>query len=227
MLQILNIGPGVMAGDELALDIRVEEGAKVVLINQSAAKLHTMLRGSARQNVRLHVDKNAELEYYPGLTIPYRDAEFYQSTDVFLEQGAKFGMLERWSMGRAAYQEAFSFRSLSSRVRVRREGSLVYADALELNPKTASQLGISDRHKYLAAGIWFWDTANTPDNPSDIVRPSLTQTFLIQGSFAGGKYLRCLGLDGLEQVKQISTTLAKWRAEADLPELELSRFGAL
>ena len=224
VLQILNIGPGVIAGDFLALDIRVERGAKVILINQSASKLHTMPQGSARQTVKLHVEDEAELEYYPGLTIPYYLAEFYQTTDVFLQTGAKFGMLERWTMGRAAHREAFKFRQVSSRLKVRREDKLIYADGLELTPTTAARLGISDHHSYLATGVWLWGNQQ-PDTAGDIVRPGLSETSLTQGSFGAGQYLRCVSSDGLEQSRQLSEALAQWRSASGLPELELSRFG--
>jgi len=226
LLQLLNVGPGMMAGDSFKITIRVEQGAKVVLVNPSATKLHTMPQGSARQTLSLHVEAGAELEYYPGLIIPYRETEFYQTTEVELQQGGRFGLLERWSMGRVAHGEAFSFRRLSSRLQLRQEDTLLYADALELTPATASHLGSLDGHTHLALGLWLWDDeAYAEKLTRHIVKPALNATSLVEGSFGAGRYLRCLGSDGLEHAQQVSDVVKRWRKLSGLPPLAFHRFG--
>ena len=143
LLHIINVGPGVLGGDRYALNIHVKQGAKVTLVNQSATKLHPGLADTAaEQTISFHVETGADLFYNPGLTIPFRDADFSQRVTVRLKEGARFGMLERWSMGRTAMGEAFAFRKLSSRVRIYRTGKLVYADGLELTPSLATSLAV-------------------------------------------------------------------------------------
>ena len=229
VLQLLNVGPGVMQGDRYDLSVRVQSGAKVVLVNQSATKLHTMPSGSACQNVTVHVEWGAELEYYPGLVIPYRDADFIQRTEVHLEEGARFGTLERFSMGRTAHGEGFSFRRLSSRLRIYRDDTLVYGDGLELSPPKAAQVGATDKYPYLAAGVWLWGERSESKEERETVRPSFAEASLVHGafddSFGGGLYLRCLGTDGLEQTQQIEEVLREWRATSSLPALRFARFG--
>ena len=227
VLQLLNVGPGVMQGDRYDLFVRVQSGAKVVLVNQSATKLHTMPSGSASQKVTIRVEEGAELEYYPGLVIPYRDADFTQRTEIHLEEGTRFGTLERFSVGRTAHGEVFSFRRLSSRLRVLRSGTLVYGDGLELTPPKAAHIGIADKHTYLAAGVWLWDEApKNEEERRDIVRPSFGEASLVHGSFEHGLYLRCLGTDGLEQTRQAEEVLRGWRGASALPALHLTRFGS-
>ncbi len=193
LLQLLNVGPGIMQGDRYDLLVSVRTGAKVVLVNQSATKLHTMPSGSAYQSVAVQVERGAELEYYPGLVIPYRDADFAQRTEVHLEEGAHFGTLERYAVGRTAHREAFSFRRVSSRLHIYRNKVLVYADGLELKPETAPRLGVADGHAYLAAGVWLWGVPDGGDEAREVMRPSLRGPSLVQGAFAEGRYLRALG----------------------------------
>ena len=215
-----------MQGDAFELKVQVKTGAKVVLVNQSATKLHTMPTGSARQTVTLRVEAGADLEYYPGLVIPYRDSEFYGRTQVQLEGGARFGTVERWSMGRVAFEEAFTFRRLSSRLEVRRGGSLVYADGLELTSKMASSLGLSDGHSYLAAGVWLWaEDEDSSDEERKVVRPAVAEGSLVRGAFRGGRYLRHVGSDGLEQVRQVGETVDAWRDSYALSPLAFERLG--
>ena len=226
VLQLLNVGPGVMQGDRYNLSVRVQSGAKVVLVNQSATKLHTMPSGSASQNITVHVERGAELEYYPGLVIPYRDADFTQRTDVHLEEGARFGTLERFVMGRTAHGEAFGFRRLSSRLRIYRDDTLVYGDGLELPSERTSHLGLTDRSTYLAAGVWLWgEQPEFLEESRETVRPEFGQAALVQGGFGAGLYLRGLDADGLEQTWQLEATLRRWREGFGLPTLYLSRFG--
>ena len=224
MLQILNVGPGIMAGDSFELSLRVERGAKVVIISQSATKLHTMPAGSARQTLKVIVEAGGELEYYPGLVIPYRDAEFVQTTDVVLQQGARFGMLERLSAGRVAFGEAFSFRRLSNRLKIRREERLVYADGLELSTHAAST-GVLDAHTHLASGVWMWDYLG--EGSKEVVKPTRGGTDLVHGSFGEGLYLRGLSSDGLRQLRQVTDVVQTWREACCLPPLPINRFGRL
>ena len=186
-----------------------------------------MPAGSARQTVTLHVERGAELEVYPGLVIPFRDAEFDQRTRAHLERGARFGTVERWSMGRVAHNELFGFRRLSSRLQVYREGNLVYGDGLELTPQTAPLTGVSDKHSYLAAGVWLWaeDKQGNEEAQRKTVRPALREASLVEGSFEEGRYLRSLGSDGLEHAEQVRSALNLWRAACALAPLCLSRFG--
>ena len=225
-MQILNVGPGVMQGDVFELNIRVKSGAGVALVNQSATKLHTMPKGVARQTTTIHVEQGAELELYPGLVIPYREADYHQHTDVHLEEGARFGLLERWSMGRVAYGEAFTFRRLSSRLSVSRENRLIYADGLELTPPTAPRTGTTDRHTYLASGVWLWgEVEGNLYSEDEVVRPAFSETSLVQGSFGEGLYMRCLGSDGLEHSAESARVVQRWREASELTTVDFGRFG--
>lgn len=227
VLQILTIGPGILEGDTFELNFRVARGAKVVIVNQSATRLHAMPGGAARQRLEISVESGGELEYYPGLVIPYRDAEYQQTSHISLQPGARFGSLERWSVGRVAAGEAFGFRRLSSRLQIRRGQRLVYADGLELTPRSAALTGVLDGHAYLASGVWLWngskDDAGTDEK--QILRPVAGEISLVHGSFGEGRYLRCLGSDGPEQAKQIGGILRRWRETHALAPLRLERFG--
>jgi len=120
LLQIVNVGPGVMAGDDFDISITLKAGAKVVLLNQSATKLHSMSLGeSARQDINIHVEDGAELEYYPGLTIPFKETVFLQTTTVHLATTAKFAFVENWSMGRIAFDVGFGMYCLHLQYKIR------------------------------------------------------------------------------------------------------------
>lgn len=97
------MGPGLLAGDRYRVEIHVGKGARAVVLHQSAGRVHRMAPGrKASQHVRILVEEDGELEYYPGLGIPYPDAEIHQRTEVLLSPGSRFGWFEIWTTGRTA-----------------------------------------------------------------------------------------------------------------------------
>lgn len=224
-LQIVHVAPGLMGGDEYRLDVTVEAGARVILTGTSAMKVHRARPGvRAAQHARFTVMDGGALEYYPGLTIPFADAEFVQTLDVVLVPGAKFGLLEQWAMGRIGRGECLAFRRLSSRTRIVMGGVPCYCDALELCPSEASPAGwgILEGRRYVASGYWCWEAA--PDQP-DVVRPEM---LLVSGVPPHGhRYLRCLAHDGAAMRGALRDFLTTQRTAWGLAPLPFERYSAL
>jgi urease accessory protein len=195
LVQILTVGPGICADDEYAIDIVVEEAAKAVVISQSASRVHRMRPGShAVQSVTLTVKAGGQLEYYPGPTIPYPEAELLQTIDVSLEEGSRFGLLECWAMGRVARGEYLVFRGLSSRTEVRVDDLPTYSDALHLEPGRVdvAAAGVLEHHRYVASGYWYGVPGLHP-SPLQTDRGVLCA---VGESTPGQIYLRALAMDG-------------------------------
>jgi urease accessory protein len=218
LVQIVNVSPGVMAGDDYRLEFHLQPNAKVVLVNQSATKLHQMPEGlAAKQNVTIHLEEGSELEYYPGLTIPFPDAAFEQNINVELSGSAKFSFLESWAMGRVERGETFVFRQLSSRLRVKRVNKLMYADALELRPSLRG-VGILGGHTYLANGL-----LSGKCEPALLYQNDMLT--LVTGQLSEGQtYLRALAKDGLELKTRLDTVVKTWRAGQGRADIVFSRF---
>lgn len=231
LLQIVNVGPGVMAGDEFEIAITLKTGAKVVLLNQSATKLHSMTTDeSARQDVKIDVQDGAELEYYPGLTIPFKETTFLQTTMVHLATTAKFAFVETWAMGRIAFDERYLFNKLSSKIKVYRGGKPCYADALELNQVTP-KLGITDNFSYIANGVWFWDVLplniSEADLAPSIQSPRLSETALVSDAFLNDAlYMRALANDSLELRTDVFEFINQWRQSIGLDAIDFMRYSS-
>ena len=225
LLQIVHIAPGLMGGDAYRLDVTVEPGARVILTGTSATKLHRARPGArATQHATFTVRDGGALEYYPGLTIPFGDAEFVQTLDVTLAPGAKFGMLEQWAMGRIERGEYLAFRRLSSRTRVVMANLPCYCDALEFRPRAASPAGwgMLEGRRYVASGYWHWDTA-PPQR--DVVEEGL---LLVSGVPPHGhRYLRCLARDGAAMRGALHDFLITQRAAWGLAPFPFDRYTAL
>ncbi|MGL4611966.1 MAG: urease accessory protein UreD [Trueperaceae bacterium] len=218
LVQIVNVSPGVMAGDAYRLKLTIQSGAKVVLVNQSATKLHSMPEGQrAKQNVSIIVADDGELEYYPGLTIPFPNSDFSQHVEVNLAKTAKFVILERFAVGRVERGELHQYRSVSSRARITRENKTIYADRLELT----AGVGLLEGHSYVANGVWCW--GKHVENKT-IQTESL---LLVSGQGANNiTYLRALAKDGLELKTSLDSIVKTWRKEQGMEKIVFSRFAS-
>lgn len=220
--QLLHVGPGVMAGDRLGLEVDVAAGARVLLVAQSAAKLHAMDAGrDARQTVRFRVGAGASLEYHPGLTIPFAGAAYGQRVEVDLEDGARFVMLERWSAGRVARGERHAYRRVESQLRVRRCGRLVYADALVLDPDDAAGPTVFDASAYLASAVRVGGTAAPAAAP-----PPDDGVDLAHYTSADVDVLRTLADDGVALQGALQRAWRSWRRADGLACVPLERYGS-
>lgn len=218
LLQLINVGPGLLAGDAYDLRIRLKPGANVVLVNQSAAKLHQMPAGTgAQQNLMLDVAENARLEVYPGLTIPFVGSEAHFETTVKLAEDARFAFLEVFAMGRVSRGEVFAFRKLSSRFKVLLAGKLVYADGLELTPENARCHGVSDGFFYVASGFWKWDTPW----PLPLEKKDLQIVTGLCGPERG--YLRALARDGFMLTQALRAHLQSWQVQRGVTPIPFER----
>jgi urease accessory protein len=216
LVQVLTLGPGLCAGDHYTLDITVEPGARAVVIMQTASRILGMTADAhATQSVNLTVCSGGQLEYYPGLTIPFADSSFVQRVHVTAAATARVGILETWSMGRSSRGEHLRFRHLSSRTTVGIDGTPVYADAIELEPSltNVAAAGMLENYRYAASGFWL---GASPDLTG---MNSVDGTLMAFGHIAPEQvYLRALALDGYAMRQLLQSAVdrinAAWSQEA-------------
>jgi urease accessory protein len=163
---IVNPTAGILAGDTYKISVTLHSGARVVLLTQSATKIHKMNDGlSATQDISFQIANNSRLEYYPERTIPYALSNFKQSLNINLELGAQFGMLETWTTGRILRGERLEFMRYASKTSVRIDNKLEYLDSFTLEPSSQNlnALGVLEGHDYLANGFFVGNAATLPE----------------------------------------------------------------
>jgi urease accessory protein len=223
VLQLLHVGPGLMGGDRLELDVEVFPGAQAILVAQAATKVHAMDDGSrAELRVRLRVAAGASLEFHPGLTIPYAGSALRQRVEVDLEAGARFALVERWSAGRIARGERHAYRHVSSRVHVRSGGAPIYADALELEAGMGDAVGVFEGHDYLAGALFVGGQPPPLGRANAPTSPPLTTV-----AFGPEQYVvRALAHDGVALGRALGEAVSAWRRTHGRPPIPFERFGS-
>ena len=112
VVQAVNPTAGILEGDALRGEVRVEAGASLCISTPSASRVHTMGDGRATVEQSFHVAAGAWLEYFPSALIPQAACRYRQKTRIDLEPGAELFFVETLAPGRVAHGEAFAYHEI-------------------------------------------------------------------------------------------------------------------
>jgi urease accessory protein len=137
---LVNTAGGIAGGDELDVDFSAGPAARVVVTAAAAEKVYRSLGPEARMRVRLEVADGAALAWLPQETIVFDRARMARSIDVELVGDAHLILAESLIFGRCGMGETVERGFVFDRWRVRRDGRLLFADALRLDGAIAETL---------------------------------------------------------------------------------------
>lgn len=128
-LMLMSASAGIMSGDQQDFTFIIDEGAKVEYISQAYEKIHQMTGPGASRVTRVEVAKGSNFIFNPQPTIPFKDSDFTNRTDINLEDStAKFFMSEILCSGRALRGENFQYKKFHNLVHIYRDHRLIYRD---------------------------------------------------------------------------------------------------
>lgn len=127
-------GGGLIGGDHVALDLRVESGARVLVTSQASTKVYRSDR-LTRQTLQAHVADGALLTVLPEPIVPFAGSRFEQRQRYQLEAGASLIALDSMTSGRHARGEHWQFDRYASRIDIERDGRAIFFDHLSLSQR--------------------------------------------------------------------------------------------
>jgi urease accessory protein len=134
---MMDCSPGLMSGDHYEIDVRLQEGARVFLTNQSFTKVHpSMKEAGSTQRQTLHLEANAMLEYIPEPLMLYKDADLSAEIEVYLAPGSALILSDVLCPGRTQRGEVFEYSRYSNRMKVWHGGELIFYQNQKIEPKT-------------------------------------------------------------------------------------------
>ena len=134
---LLTTSGGLVAGDRLDIGVHLATGAAAHVTASAAEKVYRSLGLTTTIRQSLSVGAGATLEFLPLETILFDGARLYRETVVELGPGAAFLGGDILVFGRRARGERFTRGFLREVWQVRREGKLVWGDALHLEDDVA------------------------------------------------------------------------------------------
>jgi urease accessory protein len=138
---IVNTGGGMTGGDRFAVEIALGERAFLLAGSAAAEKIYRSTGPDVGMDLKLTVGEGARLVWLPQETILFDRARLSRRIDVELAGNASLLMAEAVVFGRAAMGEAMREGFFTDRWRVRRAGTLIFADSVRLDGAIAAKLG--------------------------------------------------------------------------------------
>lgn len=123
---------GVAGGDELELDVAVEDGAHALLTAPGANKFYRSAGDGARLRQRLRVGPGGVLEWLPHEQIVFNGARARIETEIELTGGARLFAWELTCLGRPAAGERYRAGCLGLALKVVRDDAPLLHERLEL-----------------------------------------------------------------------------------------------
>lgn len=137
---VMATGGGIAQADRYRMDFRCGPDTQVHLTTQAATKVFRMEHDYASQRVHLTAEAGSYVEYLPDPLIPFKDARFYQRTEVTVAPGATVVVGETVTAGRLARGERHAYRVLATDLHISRpDGTLLAVDTLRLVPGPAGR----------------------------------------------------------------------------------------
>jgi urease accessory protein len=148
MVHLHNVSGGVLAGDNLCLDVEVGRGASAQITTTGATRLYRHREGSADSSLHttISIGDGALLEYLPDAIIPYGGSRHRQHTEILLGAGSTMFWWEILAPGRQAMGETFAFDRLRLEMQIRTAEKPVLIENFLLEPRarpleSAARLG--------------------------------------------------------------------------------------
>ena len=130
---VVTTSGGLVGGDRLEITATVGAGATALVTAQAAEKIYRSTGADVRFDVRLTVGDGGWLEWLPQETILFDGARLRRSTSAEVSGSGRLLAGELLVFGRIARGERFTQGLARDAWEVRRDGRLVWADALHLD----------------------------------------------------------------------------------------------
>jgi urease accessory protein len=125
---ILHTAGGIVGGDLLSQNIKLQTGAQTLITTAAASKIYRSNGKQARQNINIQLENSSYLEYLPQETIVFNSAVYRQNLRVEIVPGATWFGWEITRFGRSARGEKFLQGEWRSDTEVYQQGNPLWID---------------------------------------------------------------------------------------------------
>ncbi|RTZ67603.1 MAG: urease accessory protein UreD [Aquificaceae bacterium] len=124
---------GVVGGDQLQIDVQLQDQAQVLITTPGATKFYRNTGQLAQQKQSLKIAEGCALEWFPQENIFFDKTHSTLITSVQLEKSARFMGWEIQCYGRPAAKEKFSKGIITTTLAIYRDGKPILHDRLQIN----------------------------------------------------------------------------------------------
>jgi urease accessory protein len=135
---IVNTGGGMAGGDRAKIALAAQPQTHALVTSQSQEKIYRADGLGVEIDVRIEVDAGASLVWAPQETLLFDGARLARRLEADVAPDATLTLFEAVVFGRLAHGETRIDAALTDRWRLRRDGRLVFAEALRLDDAGAT-----------------------------------------------------------------------------------------
>jgi urease accessory protein len=149
---LVNPSGGMVGGDHLSIDMRLGEGAHVLISAPSANRVYRTSGAVSVQEVEIAVGPGAVLEWVPEHTIPFAGSRYRQTFHATLAPGATVLLWDALASGRIAREERWAFTSLENEIRIATVSGDSLLERYMLDPATdLGRVGLAGDWDYVGS----------------------------------------------------------------------------
>jgi len=179
---LLNPSGGILQGDVLETDVKVETGARGFITTPSANKFYKMDEGHATLTNRICIENGGVLEYMPEYNIPFAQSSVVQETEFDLDSDATLLAFDMIVPGRIEKGELFQYDLYASKISIRVDGRLLAHEVVKICPKEKDPLGTGILEGHTIYGTAFLYHKNLDPG----LKCSIGDIFLTRPEVTGG-----------------------------------------
>src|SRR3979490_3049050 len=137
----VNTAGGVAGGDRFDIEIATGQGSRLVVTTAAAEKVYRAPGPAAQLNIALKATDGSHLAWLPQETILFDRVRVLRRIDIDLAESASLLLCEIVGFGRSAMGERMLHGQFVDRWRMRRGGTLVFAETVRLDGDIGEMLG--------------------------------------------------------------------------------------
>lgn len=133
---LVGLGGGYVEGEEYKNTIELQEDSRAIITTQASTKVYKCLNGKdIKQYTSINIMKNSILEYITDPVILYKDAEYKQFNEIYLDSNSTLIYSDGITSGWSPDGEKFKYSSVMLNTKVYVDNKIVLLDNLLINPK--------------------------------------------------------------------------------------------
>ncbi len=215
---IVTTSGGLVGGDVVEIEVSTGPGARALVMPQAAEKVYRSAGADCRIDVVLDVGAGGWLEWLPRETILFDGARLRRLTRIDVAPGARVLAGEMLVFGRHARGERLVTGLVRDAWEIRRDGRLVWADALHLDERLAEILAHPAGFDGAQAAATTVYTDDAPDQLPDAARellPGDTADLRCAATVVSGVLItRWIGRDAFRLRREFGRFWAEFRGRA-------------
>jgi urease accessory protein len=213
----INTGGGLTGGDRMDLSVTLDAGSRAVVTTPACEKIYRSAGGDARVTNTVRAGAAARIDWLPQPMIVFDGARIRRRLDIDLAPDAALLAVEGTILGRTAMDEDMRTGMVHDAWRIRRGGTLIFADAFRAAGDTRVALDgaatLGGARAFATALYVAPDAESRLDGARDTLASS---TRAAASAWNGMLAVRFLAGDGRTLIDDLAAFLAGFRG-ASLP----------